>query len=142
MIDLVDTSTRDGNQSLWGATGLDRHDIVSIAPTMERIGYRVMDYATSTHMGISVRYHREDPWEQLRAVSQAMPSTLINFLTTGMRFISWEPADEEVMALVFRCVARNGVRRIQVADPMNDPQALEHVAKLAKREGSRRSSSA
>ncbi len=27
------------------------------------------------------------------------------------------------------------MRRIQVADPMNDPHALEQVAKLAKREG-------
>jgi oxaloacetate decarboxylase alpha subunit len=135
VIELIDTSTRDGNQSLWGATGLTRDDIVSIAPAIGRVGYRALDYATSTHMGISVRYHHEDPWEQLRAVSEAMPDVLVNFLTTGMRFISWEPADEDVMAMVFRCVARNGVRRIQIADPMNDPRALAQVARLAKREG-------
>ena len=64
-----------------------------------------------------------------------MPRTPLNFLTTGMRFISWEPCDEDVMALVFRLVARNGIRRVQIADPSNDVSALENIARIAHREG-------
>jgi oxaloacetate decarboxylase alpha subunit len=64
-----------------------------------------------------------------------MPATPLSFITTGMRFISWVPADEDVMRLVFRCVARNGIRRFQVADPSNDPARLRSLAAMAREEG-------
>jgi oxaloacetate decarboxylase alpha subunit len=65
----------------------------------------------------------------------AMPNTLLNFITTGMRFIAWQPCDEDVMRLAFRCVVRNGIRRFQFAEPANDPQALRRVARMAREEG-------
>jgi oxaloacetate decarboxylase (Na+ extruding) subunit alpha len=135
VIDVVDTTTRDGNQSLWSATGLTTPDVLSIAPTMERVGFHALDFTSSTHMAVSVRFHKEDPWERIRLVSQAMPTTLLNFITTGMRFIAWQPCDEEVMRLAFRCVVRNGIRRFQIAEPSNNPDALKRLARMAKQEG-------
>ena len=135
LVDVVDTTTRDGNQSLWSATGLTTGDIVAIAPTMDRVGFHAVDFTSSTHMAVAVRFHHEDPWERLRLVSAAMPSTPLSFITTGMRFITWVPVDEEVMRLAFRCVVRNGIRRFQVADPSNDPGRLRRVAVVAREEG-------
>jgi oxaloacetate decarboxylase alpha subunit len=135
LVDVVDTTTRDGNQSLWSATGLATGDIVAIAPTMDRVGFHAVDFTSSTHMAVAVRFHHEDPWERLRLVSAAMPSTPLSFITSGMRFISWVPVDEEVMRLAFRCVVRNGIRRFQVADPSNDPGRLRRVAVVAREEG-------
>ena len=140
-VDIVDTTTRDGNQSLWGATGLTAPDILAIAPTLERVGFHALDFTSSTHMAVSVRFHREDPWELIRLMRAAMPNTLLNFITTGMRFIAWPPCDEDLMRLAFRCVVRNGIRRFQFAEPANDPQALRRVARWRGRKASRRSSS-
>jgi oxaloacetate decarboxylase alpha subunit len=109
--------------------------VIAIAPTMDRVGFHAADFTSSTHMAVSVRFHREDPWERIRLVSAAMPATPLSFITTGMRFISWVPADEEVMRLAFRCVARNGIRRFQVADPSNDPTRLRRLARMAREEG-------
>jgi oxaloacetate decarboxylase alpha subunit len=134
-VDVVDTTTRDGNQSLWGATGLTARDILAIAPTMERVGFHALDFTSSTHMAVSVRFHREDPWELIRLMRAALPGTLLNFITTGMRFIAWQPCDEDVMRLAFRCVVRNGIRRFQFAEPANDPRALRRVARMAREEG-------
>jgi oxaloacetate decarboxylase (Na+ extruding) subunit alpha len=134
-VELVDTTMRDGNQSLWSATGLTTPDVLSIAPTLDQVGYHALDFTSSTHMAVSVRFHREDPWERIRLVSQAMPDTPLGMITTGMRFISWVPADEEVMRLSFRLVARNGIRRFQIADPSNDPARLRHLATIARAEG-------
>ena len=86
-------------------------------------------------MAVSVRFHREDPWELIRLMRAAMPNTPLNFITTGMRFIAWQPCDEDVMRLAFRCVVRNGIRRFQFAEPANDPQALRRVARMAREEG-------
>jgi len=135
LVDVVDTTTRDGNQSLWSATGLTTQDILEIAPTMERVGFQAVDFTSSTHMAVAVRFHREDPWERTRRVRAAMPTTPLSFITTGMRFITWVPADEDVMRLAFRCVVRSGIRRFQVADPSNDPARLRRVAALARAEG-------
>ena len=134
-IEFVDTSLRDGNQSLWSATGLTTPDVLAIAPTINRVGYRALDFTSSTHMAVSVRFHREDPWERIRLASAAMPDTPLGIITTGMRFISWVPADEEVMRLSFRLVVRNGLRRFQIAEPSNDPDKLKRLAGMARAEG-------
>jgi oxaloacetate decarboxylase (Na+ extruding) subunit alpha len=134
-IEFIDTSTRDGNQSLWSATGLTTPDVLAIAPTLDRVGYHALDFTSSTHMAVSVRFHQEDPWERIRLVSSAMPDTPLGMITTGMRFISWVPADEQVMALSYRLAVRNGLRRVQIADPSNDPDRVQRIAAMAKAEG-------
>src|SRR5512132_4099548 len=134
-VDIVDTTIRDGNQSLWSATGLTTQDVVSVAPIIDRVGFHAVDFNSSTHMAVAVRFHREDPWERLRLMRAAMPETPLSFITSGMRFITWVPAGEDVMRLAFRCVVRNGIRRFQVADPSNDPERLRRVAAIAREEG-------
>lgn len=135
VVEVVDTTTRDGNQSLWSATGLTAQEILAIAPTLDRVGFHALDFTSSTFMAVSVRFHREDPWELIRLLRAAMPETPLDFITTGMRFISWQPCDEDLMRLAFRCVVRNGIRRFQLAEPANDPQALRRVARMAREEG-------
>ena len=134
LVDIVDTTTRDGQQSLWSATGLTAPDVLAIAPAIDRVGFHAVDFTSSTHMAVAVRFFREDPWERIRLVSAAMPSTPLSFIGTGMRFITWTPADEEVIRLVFRCIVRNGIRRIQIVDPSNDPARLRRVAAIAREE--------
>ena len=135
VIGIVDTTTRDGNQSLWSATGLTTPDVVAIAPTMDRVGYEAVDFTSSTHMAVSVRFHREDPWERIRQMSAAMPRTPLSMITPGMRFIAWVPAEADVMGLAFKLVVRHGIRRLQIADPSNDVERLRRVAQLAKAQG-------
>jgi oxaloacetate decarboxylase alpha subunit len=127
---LVETSLRDGNQSLWSALGVDTAKTLSIAPALERAGFKAIDFTTSTHMGVAVRYKREDPWERIRLMAKAMPNTPLQFLSTGFRFISWETAHPEFMGLAFATLAKNGVRRFAIADPMNDADAVAAAARL------------
>ena len=65
-ISLLDTTVRDGNQSNWGATGLDTAMMLGIAPAIDRVGFEAIDFTTSTHMAVAVRYSKQDPWERLR----------------------------------------------------------------------------
>ncbi len=134
-VDIVETSLRDGNQSLWGALGVTTANTLKIAPVMDRVGFKAIDFTTSTHMGVAVRYKREDPWERLRLMAAATPNTPLQFMSTGFRFISWETASPEFMALAFRTLARNGIRRFCLADPMNDADANITCARMIKRDG-------
>jgi oxaloacetate decarboxylase (Na+ extruding) subunit alpha len=134
-IDFIDTTLRDGNQSLWGATGLNTAMMLEIAPDMDRVGYRAIDFSTSTHMAVSVRFHKEDPWERLRLLKARMPRTPLSFLSTGMRFISWETAHPDLMRLSYRLLVRNGIERFMVMDPMNNMQAVCDSARAIAGEG-------
>lgn len=134
-IGIVETSLRDGNQCLWGALGVDTARTLAIAPAMERAGYRAIDFTTSTHMGVAVRYKQEDPWERIRAMAAICKNTPLQFLSTGFRFIAWETASPEFMELAFRTLARNGISRFALADPMNDAASNAEVAGLVKRNG-------
>jgi oxaloacetate decarboxylase alpha subunit len=134
-VKLVDVSLRDGNQSLWGATGLRTAHIAQIAPVMNRAGFRALDYSSSTAMGVSVRVHRENPWELLRITRAAMPDTRLQFIGTGFRFISWERAHPDVIALVYQCLIRGGMDRFVVLDPTHDVEAMRATARIVKQAG-------
>jgi oxaloacetate decarboxylase alpha subunit len=135
-IELIDTTVRDGNQSLWSATGLTTADILAIAPQIDRVGYHALDFTSSTHLAVSVRYHREDPWERLRLAAAAMPQTPLTFLTTGTRFISWRPAGDDVLELAFA----DGRAQRRAPLPDHAPvkrrgEALHSLARMARRAG-------
>jgi len=135
MIGIVDTTVRDGHQSLWSADALTTPMIAEIAPVTARVGYRALDFTSSTHMAMSVRVHQEDPWERIRVARELMPETRLGLITPGMRFMAWERAPLDVMRLALRCVIRNGIDRIWVAESMNDVETDLTIARIAKEEG-------
>jgi oxaloacetate decarboxylase (Na+ extruding) subunit alpha len=134
-IQLVDVSLRDGNQSLWSATGLRTAHIATIAPIMDRVGFRALDFTSSTHMGVAVRTHREDPWEQIRLTHAAAPNTPLQFIGSGLRFISWEPVHPELMQLAYDRLVVAGMSRFIVLDPMHDMDAVLQTARMLRQAG-------
>jgi oxaloacetate decarboxylase alpha subunit len=134
-IQLLDVSIRDGNQSLWGAMGFTTAQILAIAPVMDRVGFRALDFTSSTHMGVAVRTHKENPWERIRSTRAATPNTPLQFIGTGLRFISWEGQHPDFMQLVYDCLVANGISRFVVLDPMHDAEALLESARMIRKAG-------
>ena len=134
-IRLVDVTMRDGNQSLWGATGLNTAHMLQAAALTEACGFRAIDFTSSSHMAVAVRYFQNNPWERLRRMHAAMPTTPLQFITTGLRFIAWQQADPEFMRLVYRALQANGVGRFVLLDPMHEVPAVIEAARLVKEEG-------
>lgn len=134
-IDFVDVTTRDGNQSLWDATGIRTGMILSIAPVMDKVGFRAIDFASSINMGVSVRWHKEDPWERIRLCAEAMPNTILSFGTTGRRFIGFKRMPDSIQALVLKTVKACGIRRVWILDAAHDIDILFRTARMAKESG-------
>lgn len=134
-IRLVDVSIRDGNQSLWGATGLDTAQILQIAAAMDRVGFHACDFTSSTTMAVAIRYFRNNPWERIKRMRAAMPRVPLQFITTGLRFVAWQQADPEFMRLAYRRLQMAGIRRFVVLDPMHDADAVIDAARIIKEEG-------
>src|SRR5579864_1462002 len=134
-IQLLDVSIRDGNQSLWGAMGFTTPQILSIAPVMDRVGFRALDFTSSTHMGVAVRTHKENPWERIRSTHAALPNTPLQFIGTGLRFISWEGQHPDFMQIVYDRLVAHGISRFVVLDPMHDAESLLESARMIRKAG-------
>jgi len=134
-IEFVDTSLRDGNQSLWDATGLKTDMLVSLGPAVDRVGYKAVDLIASTHMGTAVRYHRENPWERIRRATEAMPNTRLCFGTTGRRFIGFKRCPDAILQLVYDRMAANGIRRVWIIDAPHEMEVLYKNARMVKAAG-------
>jgi oxaloacetate decarboxylase alpha subunit len=64
-IHFVDTTLRDGQQSLW-ALGMKTGAMLPIVPQMDRIGFESMEFFVSIMFKKYVREHKENPWVWLR----------------------------------------------------------------------------
>lgn len=134
-IQLVDVSMRDGNQSMWGAVGLNTAQILQIAPVMDRVGFRALDFVSSTAMGMAVRTYKEDPWERIRLTHAAMPNTRLQLIGTGLRFFSWEMQSPDFMQLVYDRLVANGISRFVVLEPMLDIETILESARMMRKAG-------
>lgn len=134
-IQLIDVSMRDGNQSLWGAVGLNTAQILQIAPVMDRVGFRALDFASSTAMGMAVKTFREDPWERIRLAHAALPNTRLQLIGTGLRFYSWEMQSPDFMQLVYDRLVVNGISRFVVLEPMLDIETILESARMMRKAG-------
>ncbi len=62
---FVDTTLRDGQQSLW-ALGMKTGVMLPVAAQMDRIGFESMEFFVSVMIKKYVREHKENPWLWLR----------------------------------------------------------------------------
>lgn len=129
---IVDTTLRDGNQSLWSARGVTTQLVRDATPVIDRVGFDVCEFITSTIMAMAVKHQGEDPFERIRIARAAMPNTPLGFLTTGKRFITWHRTPDSLLSLAYQLLIRNGISRFWVCDPMVNSTGAIDNARLAK----------
>lgn len=131
-VKLIDVSLRDGNQSIWGATGVTTRTIEKMSPLIDRCGYHAIELLSSTQVAVAVRFHREDPWARLDLARRLAPKATLGFLTTGKRFITFSKTPKSILRLAYELLRRHGVTRMWVVDPMLDMASTRENARIAK----------
>src|SRR5688500_6930532 len=94
-IRFVDTTLRDGQQSLW-AYGMRTGMIVPIADHLDNAGFEAIELGGPVELPKCVRELREDPWERYRLVLARIKKTPLRvihgtrsgFAITRMPFIN------------------------------------------------------
>ena len=128
---LTDTTFRDGNQSLLGGH-LMPDEILPIAARMEGVGFHAIEAfggATfETHLGLGA-----DPWEFVRRLSKAVPSTPIQALIRGQNLVGRRNYADDVVELFVRHAAACGVDIFRVFDPLNDLRNMEAAIGAARK---------
>lgn len=118
-IKIVDTTLRDGHQSLW-ATRMRTEHIVSMAEDFDCGGFEQVDLVAPIQFDVAVRYLKEDPWERVRLAHRHAPNTKFRALIRSKNIASFDfVADDVIEAWVERLYA-NGFRVIGSFDGLND----------------------
>lgn len=133
-IEFVDETFRDGQQSLWGMR-MRAGMAIPIAPTLDRTGFRRIEYGGSNYFEVLVRYCQEDPWAGMDAVLEQMPRTVIR---SGMRsnaMATFRTSPDALMDAWMRRNCVHGVRSMWVYDLLYNIDKMTRLAKVAKEFG-------
>src|SRR5438067_5295615 len=120
---LLDTTFRDGNQSLLSGA-LTGEEIVPIAAMMDGIGFTAMEAFGGATFETQVR-RGEDPWEYLRQLAKATPDTPIQALIRGQNLVANRNFADDTVELFVKHAASCGVDVFRVFDPLNDLRNME-----------------
>ena len=114
-VNFIDTTFRDGSQSLW-ASGMRAGMIEAVAQTMDQAGFDVIEVpVTGLYMKKFVRDLKEDPWEMARMVARKMPNTLKSCMAGAGLHPFEAPPPRSVIELFFtRLVATGALNRAQL----------------------------
>ncbi|WP_312340751.1 sodium-extruding oxaloacetate decarboxylase subunit alpha [Stutzerimonas nitrititolerans] len=133
-ITVTDTILRDAHQSLI-ATRMRLEDMLPICDKLDRVGYWSLEVWGGATFDACVRFLKEDPWERLRQLKAALPSTRLQMLLRGQNLLGYRHYSDDVVEAFVAKAAENGIDVFRIFDAMNDVRNLETAIRAVKKSG-------
>jgi len=134
LIEFIDQSLRDGQQSLWGMRMRAGH-VLPIAEAIDSAGYRVVDLTGSSPFEVQVRYNREDPWKGLDAVRAAFPRSVLRAGTRSNGVVGMGITPDSIVELWIQTLAGHGIQSLWIFDCLHNTDQMLDVARKARNAG-------
>ncbi|MFC1971018.1 hypothetical protein ACFLV0_03685 [Chloroflexota bacterium] len=134
-IKVVDSTLRDGHQSLW-ACRMAAGAMLSIAPTMAEAGFKRMQIgASGNHFVVYMRYLRENPLERLRLISKAMPNVMLSGGIRSRGAWGFDSQSDAIVGLFIKQIAACGVKHLMIFDALHTFSKTNEIRRIARAEG-------
>src|SRR5436309_4438412 len=131
-IHFVDTTIRDGHQSLWAermSTGM----MLPIAKPLDDAGFLAIELLSGSHIKKAVRELREDPWERIRRVAERIPNTPLRLIAGRVNTFGFDPPC--MYELFIDRMHANGIRQARISEPWNDLPGWKYRVTVARKFG-------
>ena len=128
-IKFVDTTIRDGHQSLW-AENMTTGMMLPVAEAMDRAGFDAIELISSSHLKKCVRELKEDPWARVKLVSERITRTPLR-LNAG-RFSAFDITPRSMYRLFMERMAANGIREARISEEWNELEGWTWKCKVAR----------
>ena len=115
---FVDTTLRDGQQSLW-AYGMRTGMMVPIVELMDQAGFEAIEFGGPVELPKCIKELREDPWERYRLVIPKFKKTPLRLIHGTRSGFAIYP--QALHQLYDTCMAKAGVSEVRISDSWNDP---------------------
>src|SRR6266550_4372505 len=129
---FVDTTLRDGQQSLW-AYNMRTGMIVPIVEYIDAAGFEAVEFGGPVELPKCVKELRENPWERYRLVIPKFKKTPLRLIHGTRSGFAIYP--EALHQLYDSCMANVGVTEVRISDSWNDPADWAWRVKQAKNAG-------
>jgi oxaloacetate decarboxylase alpha subunit len=131
-IKFVDTTIRDGHQSLW-AENMTTGMMLPVAERMDRAGFDAIELISSSHLKKCVRELKENPWDRIRLMRERITHTPLR-LNAG-RFSAFDITPKSMYHLFMERMAANGIREARISEEWNDLEGWRWKVKVAREVG-------
>ena len=121
---ITDVVLRDAHQSLL-ATRMRLEDMLPIAGKLDQVGFWSLESWGGATFDACIRYLGEDPWERIRELKAAMPTTPQQMLFRGQNILGYRHYADDVVRKFVERAAVNGIDVFRVFDAMNDTRNLQ-----------------
>lgn len=121
---VSDLILRDAHQSLL-ATRMRTEDMLPICDKLDKVGYWSLEAWGGATFDACARFLKEDPWERLRKLKEALPNTPIQMLLRGQNLLGYRHYSDDVVQAFVKKSAENGVEVFRIFDAMNDLRNLK-----------------
>jgi oxaloacetate decarboxylase (Na+ extruding) subunit alpha len=128
-IRFVDTTIRDGHQSLW-AENMTTGMMLPVAERMDRAGFDAIELISSSHLKKCVRELKEDPWARVKLMSQRITRTPLR-LNAG-RFSAFDITPKSMYRLFMERMAANGIREARISEEWNELEGWRWKTEVAR----------
>ncbi|OWL96329.1 pyruvate carboxylase [Mycolicibacterium peregrinum] len=124
-IGITDTTFRDAHQSLL-ATRLRTSGLLRVAPYIARTMPQLLSvecWGGATY-DVSLRFLKQDPWERLAALREALPNICLQMLLRGRNTVGYTPYPESVTHAFVEEAAATGVDIFRIFDALNNVESM------------------
>ena len=122
---VTDTTFRDAHQSLL-ATRLRTNGLVQAAPYVARMTPQLLSvecWGGATY-DVALRFLKEDPWERLAALREAIPNICLQMLLRGRNTVGYTPYPDTVTTAFVDEATATGIDIFRIFDALNN---VEHM---------------
>ncbi len=128
---ITDVILRDAHQSLI-ATRMRTEDMLPACARLDAVGYGSLEVWGGATFDACLRYLKEDPWERLRRLREALPKTPLQMLLRGQNLLGYRHYPDDVVKAFVERAAVNGIDVFRIFDALNDVRNLEVPVKAVK----------
>jgi len=133
-VHITDVILRDAHQSLI-ATRLRTEDMLPACPMLDDIGYWSLECWGGATFDACLRFLKEDPWERLHKLKQALPKTRLQMLLRGQNLLGYRHYSDDVVQKFIAKAAENGMDVFRIFDALNDVRNLKTAIEATKAAG-------
>ncbi len=122
---VTDTTFRDAHQSLL-ATRLRSTGLLKVAPYVARTMPQLLSiecWGGATY-DVALRFLKEDPWERLAALREAVPNICLQMLLRGRNTVGYTPYPELVTEAFVEEAAATGIDIFRIFDALNNVESM------------------
>ena len=118
-ITFVDTTLRDGQQSLW-ALGMKTDAMLGAAEQMDQAGFESLEFFSSNMIKKYVREHKENPWDWIRRGTKKFRRTKLRLHGGIHGSGAFEKLPSAIMKLLVERIVSYGITLTRTSTCWND----------------------